>query len=317
MSQDRLNAPQVHADFVEQLEVTRQRLRIDDIALTTDSNNGSEKYGFLQAVPPLSEFTGTTEAVDLPANEIEVHNTEYRGAFDLGGRDYKRDKTGSASQRAKDMASRAILKPWTLLQDLIKSGDAATFGTCYDGKNFFSTTHEIGDSGVINNAVTASEVASLNVSTSTHPTAEEAADIIMDLTGHLMTFKDAAGQEINEDATRFGVLFKPTGGMMSGVFNSLFANNLAAGESNVLRVGVYDFIPIPMPRLDWTAEIAVARLDGSVRPMIVQTEQEPDLILLDEESEYYKQTKKVRMMADWTGGVAYGQFLHIVKGTLS
>jgi len=207
MSQDRLNAPQVHADFFEQLEVTRQRLRIDDVALMTDSDNGSEKYGWLQAVPPLKEFTGVTEAVDLPANEIEVHNIEYRGAFDLGGRDYKRDKTGSASRRAREMADRALLKPWTLLQDLIKSGDAATFGVCYDGKNFFSTTHEIGDSGAINNAVTASEVTSLNVGTATRPTAEETANIVVDLVGHLMTFKDAAGEEINENASRFGVIY--------------------------------------------------------------------------------------------------------------
>lgn len=55
---------------------------------------------------------------------------------------FKRDKTGTAAKRAAGMASKAQEWYAERFTRLLESGNASTYGVCYDSRNLFATNHD-------------------------------------------------------------------------------------------------------------------------------------------------------------------------------
>lgn len=316
MSASLLNRSQVNGAFAEQFVLTTQRMHIDDLAMRTVSNAASERYGWLSAVPGMVEQFDPRTVRQLRGKMLDVSNKDFGNAVELLVKDMRRDQSGTVEIRMRELAEAAVVHPWEMIVDLIKQGDTTALGSAYDGSTYFATSHSDGDSSV-NNDVTASEVPALNVSSATAPTPEEAVDAILGVIGHMHTFQNDAGRYVNENARRFGVVYKPTGGFHAAMVAAVKANNLASGETNVIAASDYQIVPIPAPQLDWTAEFSVHRLDGPTKGFIVQEEVAPELTLWDENSDYYKDNKAFKVGVGWEGNTAYGQYLNACKALFS
>ncbi len=55
---------------------------------------------------------------------------------------FRRDKTGTAAKRASGMAAKAQEWYAERFTRLLESGNASTYGVCYDGRNLFATNHD-------------------------------------------------------------------------------------------------------------------------------------------------------------------------------
>ena len=116
------------------------------------------------------------------------------------------DLTGMLNRRLENFVARSIRHWDKLATEVIELGGSTL---TYDGANFFSASHSLGDSGTIKNLVTASEIATLNVASTSAVTTAEAADIIFDLLTHFQTFKDDQGEPIHEDLNRMMIMIPP------------------------------------------------------------------------------------------------------------
>lgn len=319
MSTSLLNRGMVKRDFAQAMEVTRQRAAVPRIAHMTRSSEASSRYGFLDPVPRAKEFKGTRELTALSGRKIDITNRVWDANVVIHYDDMRRDQTGQTALKTGELANSVFLKPLERIYELLEDGDTTTHGLAYDGQQFFDTDHLLGDSGTQNNAVAAAQVASLNVGTATEPTPEEFVSAVLGVTGHMLGFKDPQGRRMNLDARQFLVVIPPTGGMLQAALPAVSANNLAAGEVNTMvapnKLG-WSF-DIMLADVDWTAEFAVLRMDGSTKPFICQTETDPNLQYLDEDSDFFKMNRAYGLISEWIGDCAYGQWAHAIKGTLS
>jgi len=117
-----------------------------------------------------------------------------------------------------------------LLGTLITNGEAGTSGLAYDGQYFFDTDHaESGTSQT--NDLTATEVPSANVTTTSTLTTTEAAGIITETLAYMMSLTDDKGQPVNQQAGDVVILCTKVG-HYNGIKTALGLNNLGTGSGN-------------------------------------------------------------------------------------
>lgn len=282
------------------------------IAMEVGSTRASEEYKWLGAAPAMREWIGGRQGKKPSVQGITISNKPFEASFEIPVEDLDRDATGQINVRVQDLATRAALHPDSLLSDLINVSETAL---CYDGQAFIDTDHVTGDSGTQTNDLTTTEVPASNVTTTTRMTAVEAADVIYQTIAHMFTFKDDAGQPINQNARRFAVMASP--GHMAGIGAALSAQFLTAGVTNPLLASAFQVVPIINPRLTLTTKIFVFRIDGAMKPFIYQTEKAPDLFVFDRNSEYARDTRHVKAGVDVRRNVGFGLWEHAAMVTLT
>ncbi len=144
--------------------------------------------------------------------------------------DLRRDKTGQLRQRVTDLAARTATHWNTLLGSWITAGEAGTLALAYDGQYFFDTDHnESGTSQT--NDLTATEVPSANVATTSTLTTTEAAGIVTETIAYMMSLTDDQGEPINQNPTEVLILCTKVG-HYNGLKTALGVNNLGTGSGN-------------------------------------------------------------------------------------
>ena len=195
--------------------------------------------------------------------------------------DVRDDKTGQIQIRINELAEAAEFHKAKLLSDEIRNNN-----TAYDSTNLFGT-HTNGDSGDVKTDVTNADIASLNISTATDPTAEEMADILVGAVGHMMGFKSDNGEPINEMAKKFLVMVG-TQAMFLALKKAIGQFQLSSGETNIIpNDSDLNFTPIFNTRLSsLTTKIWMFRTDAPVKPLLLQQNGSPDITSKAEGSDF-------------------------------
>jgi phage major head subunit gpT-like protein len=280
------------------------------------SDRATEEYGILGANSAFREWLGPRQANVIRKDLFEIRNRTYEGTLDIPEDETKRDKTGMLAARIGEFTSDVAADHWEdLLVSLINAN-----GLCYDGQNFFDTDHVWGDSGTIVNSAGATQVPSSNVSTTTAPTPTEAANVILEGTAHMMTFKNDKGRAVNGQMKQIEVVVA-TAPLYSACVQAVTGGLLTGNVDNPLtgmKQGGFQYSVKLIPELtSATAKIRLFRKDGVLKPFILQEERAPRTLYKGPDSEYFFDTRHTQLGVDASRGAGYGQFLHALEITLT
>jgi len=282
---------------------------VTQLAMQTTSDQASENYAWLSAPPALHEFIGNRQLSQLKENSFSISNKDYESNLRFKSKDMRRDKLGMIQTRVNQLSERVNDLPAKLLSSLILNGASSL---CYDGQYFFDTDHAENNSGTQSNSITS------DVATTTAPTADEMSTAIVAAIQQMYGFKDDQGEPINQGAATFGVMVPvPFMGATLQARAQLLGAGGATAQLAALK-GVFDIVPVINPRLNWTTKFATFRIDGAIKPFVLQ--EDPggrDVVAIGDGSEYEQLNKEQIFGVDWAGNVGYGYWQGAVLTTLT
>jgi len=284
MSAAGLSSRAIIGSFYHALEQNDGASWVNPLAKLFVSDQESETYKFLDAVPTMREWIDGREAKSLFDNGITIQNKTWEATLEIPADWIRRDKTGQINVRIKELARRANGHYGLLLSDLIVNGET---GKCHDGKAFFAIDHPY---SATNSYVSGSQsnLKQWDVLTTTAPTNSEFQSAAMRAVETILGMKDEAGEPVNSSAKKFLVMvpshFMKIAGaalgeeVVDGSTNSIQACANLAGFEIGLAIN---------PRLNaWTTKFAVFRADGDITPFIRQEEEGVKVDALAEGSEH-------------------------------
>jgi len=284
--------------YFARLETNPGLAWVDGVSNMFNSDQGSETYAFLGQSPAFREWIGGRQVKSLRENSQLITNKHFEASLEVSKKDVRRDKTGQILVRVQEFADRAVTHWASMLSTLMIDGESTV---CYDGQYYFDTDHLEGDSGSQSNDVTSS------ASTTTAPTAIEAQNALVKAIATILAFKDDRGEPMNENAMSFiavvpVALYIPFLAAVNVLTTAAMTQNV---NPNVVKPGM--FIDVQMnPRLTWTTKIAVFRTDSPIKGLIRQTEQEVELKIKAEGSEFEFDNDAWQFGIDSWRNVGYG-----------
>lgn len=311
MSFQDLGYPGYRDDFNAALNIAEVGTWANDVSMRVLSNQEIETYRFLGQPPPMRQWIG--ERQEIPINDYRhtIRNLPFETTLRLYDDDLRRDKKGMLQAKIRDFGTRPATHWETLLTALIVAN-----GLCYDGQNFFDTDHSSGSSGTLKNALTSSEITALNVSTAAAPTAAEMVDILLGAAAYFYSYKDDAGEPINQNAKKFGVMVPIN--MLAALKSALSAQYLSNGVTNTLLAqNDWSFMPIPNPRLTTTTVMYLFRLDGHMPAFVAQEEVGLTHLFQGKDSKEYFDHRCMLWGVHSLRNVGYGLWQNAQKLTLS
>lgn len=319
MSAASLGSRAIIGQFFTRLSEETGRSWLDLISMQFDSDQESETYKWLGQVPAMREFVSGRNAKAFSDNGITIVNKEFEATLQVLLREIRRDKTGQVMIRIAELAQRALSHWNKLLSTLITNGTGDTSGLCYDGQYFFDSDHSEGDSGTQKNLLTSTEVAALNVTTATVPTAQEAAKAILGVIGYMMNFKDNEAEPMNENARQFLVMTSPA--LWQHLAGGVYSPFVGSGESNPVRNIIaqegFDVKIVPNARLSYTTQFVTIRTDAPAKAFIRQEEVPITMSALAEGSDEEFHNKRHLYSVEATRNVGYGYWQYASHSTLS
>lgn len=281
---------------------------VNDISNYFASNQSQERYPWLGQSPAMREWVAGRNAKGLSENSFAITNKHYEATLDILKRNLMRDKTGQAMIRIQELADRSNSHWASLLSSLIAAGSSTT---CYDGQYFFDTDHSEGSSGTQSNSISI-DISGLPSSvhgSTTAPSVEELQLSIMLAIQAIAGFKDDQGEPMNEAARSFLVMVPTT--MWLTALNAV-ATPLQVHASQTAMQGArqqgFSLTVAPDIRSSWTANFAVFRTDGALKPFIRQEEQAVQLSMKWLDSEYCFDNDAVQIGIDSWRNVGYGMW---------
>lgn len=316
-----LSSRAIQGRFVQAYEQGMSESLVMALGMMFASDQESETYRWLGQVPKVREWIGARSVQTLLTRGLTIINKKFESSLRVDLDDLRRDKTGQIMLRLGELALAAGAYHWfDLLTTLTLNGTSATSGLAYDGQYFFDTDHAEGSSGSQKNALTSSEVASLNVGTATAPTEAEFALALFDVISWFYTLVDDRGRPMNGQAKSFAVM---TPISLSGRAAAAIAKNtlVSAGGAvvdNPLKASGWNISLIPNPGLSaWTDKFAVFRTDGQTKPFILQEEYGPQLKIKGAGSEFEFDYDAHEYGVDCSRNAGYGQWQHALLATMS
>lgn len=266
MAANALSSRAIIGRFFLALEQNPGAAWIDPISMLFTSDQESETYKWLGQAPVMREWIAGRYAKGFRENGITIANKKYEATMEVPVDWLRRDKTGQIQIRINEMAQRAQAHWASLLTSLLIAGESTA---CYDGQYFFDTDHSEGDSGSQSNDI------SVNISTTTAPTAAEMETAILTAVQQIMGLKDDQGEPMNEAARQF-VVMVPTPFMSAAAAalnNPIITTSSTSFTNTLVNLGGFGFQLAINPRLTWTEKFAVFRSDGGVAALIRQEEE--------------------------------------------
>lgn len=306
MGASTLSSRAIIGEFYKTLEQDEGSNWINSVSMLFTSDQDGEDYKWLGQTPAMREWVGGRHAKGFRENGIRVENKHYEATLDVMVRDLRRDKTGQIMTRIRELAQRTNAHWNSLLSTLILNGPSTV---CYDGQFFFDTDHSEGDSGAQSNdiSVDISTLPATAHGTTTAPSVEEMQQSILKGVTQIAGFVDDQGEPMNENAQSFLVMV-PTS--LSYVAMNALATQRGTGMTEELPMNI-NISVAQNPRLSsWTAQFAVFRTDGGVRPFIRQQETDVMLKAKAEGSEYEFDNDAHQYGVDAWRNVGYGYWQH-------
>lgn len=234
-------------------------------------------FPFAEFLKGMEEFTGSRKHQTFPeAYKFTVTNKEWDVAVDIKQRDLERATllanplTGLNiyRQRIAEMPMMVKDHPVELAFDMLEAGDANTYGTTFDGQNFFDTTHDYSTSaGTQSNIITSGSGTSVaNIITDFQAAMSRLDGFTYDQGGT----GNAKKRKLNKTMNRILVVCPSA---LFGTFNqAMTQNRLANGEDNPIK-GKFSLVSRPMTDAnDWYITVMD---EGQFKPFLFQMEKEP------------------------------------------
>jgi hypothetical protein len=283
------------------------------------SDRESETYGIFGGFQKMREWVGPRQENATQQKSFPIANKLYESSLGIPIPMLDRDKTGLLDAYIGKYAGVVVMNHWEdLLISLINTAGSTA---CYDGANFFSTSHQFGSETAQKNSVSSSEVPALDVTTPTAPTPTEMAQVILGLVGYMLTFKDDQGRYVNGNARKF-VVAVSTPQLFASALQAISSNlltGLVDNPLNGLKLGGFEFDVKQIPDLSSaTSKVRVFREDdGTFPPFILQEEKPIQTNLLGRTSEHAVKTNRILLALDGRRGAGYGEWMSAIEGTLS
>jgi phage major head subunit gpT-like protein len=292
---------------------------IDMLSIAFDSNSSAEEYGWLGTPPGLSEVKGEKRGEELAEYYYQLRNRTYQAGMNFKREDLERDKTGQmALARTRDFGTRCANHWVKLMSTLLLAGTGTTYGTCYDGNNFFSASHSEKKSGTQKNLLTKTTVSSLQVATAATPTSTEAVKAVLGVVTHMLAILDDQGEPLNADAKNFMVMCSPA--LWQWLVPALVNTTINQGDTNTIQSLKQDGFNVRIvanPFFTSTTAFMMFRTDAPLKPLIRQEEIPLEIDVFDQESEHYKLNDQMLVKAYARRAVGWGRWQYAAHATLS
>jgi phage major head subunit gpT-like protein len=253
----------------------------------------------------MRKWVGGRQVNGLSSNGFTILNEPYESTIEFKIRDMRRDKTGQIRARIEEFVDNSLTHWASLLSSLIISAESTV---CYDGQYYFDTDHSEGSSGSQDNdiGVDISGLPAAVHGVPTAPSVEEFQQSILKGIAQILSFKNDKGQPMNENAQEFlvivpTILYFIAVAAVSSILTAAMAQNLNPNMIAGLKVSVQ-----MNPRLTWTDKFAIFRTDSPIKGLIRQSEQENEVMVKDETSEYAMDNKAIQIGIDNSRGVGFG-----------
>ena len=313
-----LDSRDLLGQFDPAMQAAMEAIWAPRISIELPSDREVEELGWLGQVPVMRRWQGGRHEVTLNKYTLTVRNFPYEATLPISIDDLRRDKHGQISRRITDLAARTATHWNSLLGTFVTNGEAGTSALAYDGQFFFDTDHnESGTSQT--NDLTATEVPSANVATTSTLTTTEAAGIVTETIAYMMSLTDDQGEPINQSPTEVLILATKVG-HYNGLRTALGLNNLGTGSGNNNPVLAWkddysisvQYVPTRVTAADKLYFFFGNPEMGST-PLIRTNEQGVTLRVKDDTFENRRQLVGV----DAVRGVAYGMWQKAALVTLS
>lgn len=313
-----LSSRAIRGFYFARLETDPGNGWLDSAANYFGSDQASETYNFLGQTPMMREWIGSRQAKGFSGQGLTIINKHYEATLEIQKKDARRDKTGQIRARVDEFADRSQTHWASLTSTLIVNGATAT---CYDGQYFFDTDHSEGDSGVQSNKIDAdiSTYPATLHGVVTDPSVEEMQQAIIAGIVAILKLKDDKGEPMNENASAFLVmvpigLMKAALGAVSTLVPAMMQQNL---NPNLLRNFKIEVVMnVRLTTAGWTDKFVVFRTDSPIKALIRQSEQEVEMKMKAEGSEFEFDNDAWQMGIDAWRGVGYGYWQRAVQVTL-
>lgn len=303
---DRLTERQVIGEFYKTLAQDIGAGWIGAISNYFTSDQASEEYAWLGMAPKLREWVGGRNAQGLRENGLTIANKHFEATLDILVRDLRRDKSGQAMVRIREMARRTNAHWATLLSTLIVNGAS---GLCYDGLYFFDEDHNEGESGDQDNLITV-DISELPVATAGSTTAPAVAEMqfsIMRGIQQILSFVDDQGEPMNEDASSFLIMVPIS--LYNVALQAVATPAQVAETQSALTAAKQKFsieVAANARLSSWTERFALFRTDSEVKSLIRQEETQVQLKVKGDGSEYEFDNDAHQYGVDTWRNVGYG-----------
>ena len=297
---------------------------IDRLCVKFDSDSEFESYAWLGTPSGLSEGKGEKRVEGLREAFLQIRNRVYQGGHHIPREIIERDKTGGQVMGMIDEFSVRCGEHWTeLISELINAATGTTIGKCSDGKAFFAAGHSFGKSGVQTNLLTKVDIPELEIIDASVPTALEGEKAILAVVGWMLGIKDDQGKPMNANARDFLVMTNPA--LWMRLVRAIVNPTLELGATNTivsLKAKGFNIDIEGNPHFSAGTAFTVFRVDAPLKPFIRQKEipygdQEVELDVFGDDTEYYKLNEELLVKAYTRRGVGYGRWQYAAHATLN
>ena len=291
----------LHATFEDTVQQVRPTL-VPKLCTTVPSDGAYEKYVFPTAVAQPRQFLDerVPTGVDV-VSTYQLNNNTYELTLDFDGDMLSDARAYGLPEVVREAAMSAVLYPDYLMSSIVAAGVTAG-NNAYDGNTFYGDTHLYAGAGSnnIDNKLAGSGTSLTNIQ-------DDLAAAIAALRG----FKDNAGRLINQQlAEGQGQLLIQCPLALEFTFRRVLNTSMipvlsgAAGD-NVLR-GIADVFPdgYLTDANDWFLHY----IGMPLRPYVFQDRSPLKTAVQGYDSEFYKNTRKVRITTEQRFKIGYFGF---------
>jgi phage major head subunit gpT-like protein len=258
------------------------------LVLETKSTGDSEAYGWLGALPAVSEWTDQRKLYGMTPFDYTLKNLNFEATVQVDRNTMDDDKYGMIGHRVRQLAQRAVDHMGQLVFDILDAGAA---GKAYDGIAFFKTDRTIGDSGTINNLLSGGY-------------SDSAASILLGIAAGVIAmrnFKDDRGVSMNLCPDTI-VCSPSLEILIKNALNPTVAGTVSAERDIIKRV-------IVRPEIDADAQdwYLLSTQKMGLLPLILQVRKPPEFVSVDRpDSHDVFMSRMLYYGIDYRGAVGYG-----------
>jgi phage major head subunit gpT-like protein len=258
------------------------------LVLETKSTSDKEAYGWLGALPALSEWTDQRKLYGMTPFDYTVKNLNFEGTIQVDRNTMEDDQYGMISHRVMQLGQRAIDHMAKLVFDLLDAGASLK---AFDGIEFFDTTRAIGESANIGNLLSGAYSES----------ADEIRAGIAAGVAAMRNFEDDRGVPMNLCPDT--LVCSPTLEIL--VKNALLpaVAGTTRAEAEIIR-SIIVRPEIDADALDW---YLLSTQKMGLKPLILQVRKPPEFVSVDRpDSHDVFMSRMLYYGIDWRGNVGYG-----------
>lgn len=315
MDQTLLSSRAITGAYFARLETNPGVRWINACSNLFNSDQSSETYNFLGQSPAMREWLSSRQAKGFSGQGVTILNKHYEATIEVQKKDVRRDKTGQILARVQDFADRTVTHWASLLSTLMLNGATST---CYDGQYFFDTDHSEGSSGTQSNSISV-DISALPAAvhgSTTAPSVEEMQQAILGGIAQILSIKDDRGEPMNENAREFCVCVPVGLYLVAVAATSALVTAALQQNLNPNLIGSMNVMVEMNPRLTWTDKFCICRTDSPIKGLIRQQEQEVELKVKAEGSEFEFDNDAWQFGVDAWRGVGYGYWQRMCLVTL-